>query len=243
MRRFKTLQLGVMALALVGCGTGEEVDDVETTSAALFSGGIANGEYLFQGQMVWSPSCTYRVVMQGDGNLVVYNNVSGAAMWNAGTVGHPGAFAVLQGDGNFVIYPRDSGTALWGVGNFGGQKLIMQNDSNLVLYNYILNPFGTAVWSSGTVRTPTGSCTTPRRSESTFVQGNVDRPGGNLPNMPFASPNYRACGNSCAGRSDCRACSFTPGQCWLKGAVPASVAHTGIVSGVKNRLCNGATSC
>ena len=41
--------------------------------------------------------------MQGDGNLVEYGP-GGQVMWNAGTNGNPGAYAIMQGDGNLVVY-------------------------------------------------------------------------------------------------------------------------------------------
>lgn len=241
---WKTLGATAITLAMVGCGNQENGEAVESTESPLMAGSIGNGEYLFTGQTIWSTNCSYRVVMQGDGNLVVYNSV-GTPMWNAGTVGHGGAWAVLQGDGNFVIYPRDGGRALWSTNTTSGQRLSMQGDSNLVLYSFTVSSQGVAIWSSGTVHGG-GSCTTPRRTEVMFVQGNVDRPGLNLPNTPFSSPSAGACANSCAARSDCLSYSFTGGttsNCWLKSGVAAPVTHTGITSGVKRSLCNGASSC
>jgi hypothetical protein len=83
----------------------------------------------------------YRLVMQGDGNLVVYNS-SGKAVWNLGVAG--GNRLVMQGDGNLVVY-NSSGKAVWSPGVAGGNRLILQGDGNLVLYNSSNKP----VWSSG----------------------------------------------------------------------------------------------
>ena len=44
-----------------------------------------------------------RVVMQGDGNLVIYD-ASGAPVWASNTPGNGAARAVVQDDGNFVVY-------------------------------------------------------------------------------------------------------------------------------------------
>lgn len=52
-------------------------------------------------------------VMQGDGNLVIYDG-GGTALWASDTDGNPGGFLVLQGDGNLVIY-NDGGIENLGV--------------------------------------------------------------------------------------------------------------------------------
>ena len=51
-----------------------------------------------------------RAVMQGDGNLVLYDT-NNTPHWASGTNGYPGAFAAIQSDGNFVIY--QNGIARW----------------------------------------------------------------------------------------------------------------------------------
>ena len=87
------------------------------------------------GQSVTSPNGKHRLVMQGDGNLVVYNTATGRATWNSGTAGNPGARFAVQGDGNLVIY-RANGTVAWNAGTHGnpGTRLVLQDDGNLVLY-------------------------------------------------------------------------------------------------------------
>ncbi|MGI8792159.1 MAG: hypothetical protein ACR2H3_03115 [Acidimicrobiales bacterium] len=77
---------------------------------------------------------SYHLIMQSDGNLVMYLN--GAAQWSSQTNGNPGAYAVMQNDGNFVIY-RSNGTVAWvrpGGSRVAGSRLIMQGDGNLVIY-------------------------------------------------------------------------------------------------------------
>ncbi len=100
------------------------------------------GQRLYPGATLYSPSHAYRLVMQGDGNLVVYKG--GTALWSSGTAGNVGANAVMQGDGNLVVY-RSSGKAIWssGTGHHPGAILDMQDDGNLVIYSN-----GTAIWSS-----------------------------------------------------------------------------------------------
>jgi YD repeat-containing protein len=50
------------------------------------------------------------LVMQGDGNLVLYSN--GQGVWHTNTWGHPGARLHVQNDGNLVVYDVN-GIALW----------------------------------------------------------------------------------------------------------------------------------
>jgi hypothetical protein len=50
------------------------------------------------------------VVMQGDGNLVLYSN--DAPLFHTRTHGNDGAFVVMQDDCNLVVYAADE-TALW----------------------------------------------------------------------------------------------------------------------------------
>ena len=54
----------------------------------------------------------YRLILQSDGNLCVYdtkyNNV-----WCSGTTGKGGVYLKLQNDGNLVLYKSDNKTAVW----------------------------------------------------------------------------------------------------------------------------------
>jgi hypothetical protein len=92
---------------------------------------------------------SYELVLQDDGNLVIYN-ASGRALWASNTDIHNPTQAVMQTDGNFVIY--SGGHALWATGtNDGGQALCFQDDGNLVVYTTIIaHCYGNALWASGT---------------------------------------------------------------------------------------------
>ena len=60
-------------------------------------------------------TCTNRLCMQADGNLVTYDcNV--VATWNSETMENTGAVLILQDDGNAVIYAKNSTIALWASG-------------------------------------------------------------------------------------------------------------------------------
>ncbi|KAI9193002.1 uncharacterized protein BJ171DRAFT_21290 [Polychytrium aggregatum] len=88
-----------------------------------------------------------------DGNLVVYNNKTGASTWSTGTSGQgTGPYtATLQNDGNLVVFDSAK-KPLW-VSHTDGRPvtaLTMQNDGNLVIYN------GTnLVWATNTTADPT----------------------------------------------------------------------------------------
>jgi hypothetical protein len=53
-----------------------------------------------------------QVIMQTDGNLIVYD-AAGAARWTSNTSGNPNAYFLVQNDGNFVIHRAD-GQPVWG---------------------------------------------------------------------------------------------------------------------------------
>jgi hypothetical protein len=51
------------------------------------------------------------LIMQGDGNLVLYNGKS--PVWATGSNNNNGAIVVMQSDGNLVVYTKDGKRALW----------------------------------------------------------------------------------------------------------------------------------
>ena len=82
-----------------------------------------------------------RLVLQSDGNLVIYAIDSGQAAWSTNSQGLTSAYTMrFQVDGNLVIYNASGGptwsTNTWGVCNGpDNQKwLAFQDDGNLVLY-------------------------------------------------------------------------------------------------------------
>ena len=87
----------------------------------------------------------FRLLMQRDGNLVLYRMVDQQPIWQSGTAGLPSQCALMQTDGNFVVYGPNG--ALWQSGTAGraGAGLLMQDDGNLVIY-YGQSP----VWATNT---------------------------------------------------------------------------------------------
>ncbi|HJU36327.1 MAG TPA: fibronectin type III domain-containing protein [Gaiellaceae bacterium] len=93
---------------------------------------LTHGTALNAGQVLVSPNHVYRLVMQGDGNLVEYKG--GTAVWATNTDGDSGAVADMQSDGNLVIYLHGSAKWASGTNGFSGAELDLQSDSNLVIY-------------------------------------------------------------------------------------------------------------
>lgn len=92
---------------------------------------------------ITSANGRYTLIMQNDGNLVVYNQ--GKPIWATNTAGTDGEMAIMQADGNFVLY-RVNGDPLWASNTVGGAGafVIMQDDGNLVVYQQV------PVWASNT---------------------------------------------------------------------------------------------
>jgi hypothetical protein len=103
---------------------------------------ISDNAGLFVNQYLQSDNGRYRLYMQSDGNLVLYYQPNGHAVWSSKTVGRPANSVAMQGDGNLVIYSKTPGEAIWWTGTQGHPHatLIVQNDGNVVIYD--------ANWSS-----------------------------------------------------------------------------------------------
>jgi pseudomonalisin len=71
-----------------------------------------------QGKILWASttqqSGAVRLVMRGDGNLVLLTGASDV-VWNSETAGNDGASMQIQNDGNLVIYSRNA-EPIWATG-------------------------------------------------------------------------------------------------------------------------------
>jgi hypothetical protein len=108
-----------------------------------------------QGVPLCSPNGAYHLVVQADGNLVLYRSSHfhpDNALWASQTQGRgSGPFRLdLQRDGNLVLYDG-ANNPTWATQTHGAagsghlDQLKLQDDRNLVLYRN-----GKARWSSGT---------------------------------------------------------------------------------------------
>ncbi|GAB2947260.1 hypothetical protein GCM10023080_002370 [Streptomyces pseudoechinosporeus] len=101
---------------------------------------VPAGSSLSVGQS-WSTN-RISMIMQRDGNLVVYNE-DGKATWASRTSGEDHT-ARFQTDGNLVILNADD-KPIWGAGSNGhqGAKLVLRKDGKVVIVDG-----GTVVWST-----------------------------------------------------------------------------------------------
>jgi hypothetical protein len=125
--------------ALWSSGTGGIPDKPTHCGAIDPDHGLAPGESIF--------ACDghHELIMQTDGNLVLYH-VGGGAIWASNTHGTPSRYADMQTDGNFVVYELGAKpTYSTGTHGHDGAYLAVQDDGNLVVYDG-----SQAVWSSKT---------------------------------------------------------------------------------------------
>ncbi|XVV01808.1 S8 family serine peptidase [Actinosynnema sp. CA-248983] len=95
---------------------------------------VAKGQMLLRGETKSSPDGKYRLTLQNDGNLVLYN-AANQAEWHTFTYNSDVTRAELQSDGNFVLYST-AGVPRWHTFTNGkpSDRLVVQNDGNVVLY-------------------------------------------------------------------------------------------------------------
>ncbi len=159
------------------CGTG-----LPSSGSSLPTG------LLTQGQCLISPNGQYELVMQADGNLVLYYQSQSDPIWNSNTAGNPGAFLRLQGNGYLGVINSANTTTLFYAPNSQGTPnpdLVLQDDGNLVLYGSPGDGTGPhAVWSTGVASTVIGTCSAA--SPATGNAGTVITSGGCL-----YSPNHQ----------------------------------------------------
>jgi hypothetical protein len=96
---------------------------------------LYGGARLMPGQSITSTNNRYRLLMQADGNLVLYDAVERSAPWSTKTAGLAAGHVIMQSDGNLVLYDGQ-GQDRWSTATPGhtGAYLMVQNDGNLVIY-------------------------------------------------------------------------------------------------------------
>jgi hypothetical protein len=106
---------------------------------------LGPNEELFANQSITSADGRFTLILQSDGNIVVYQNAV-RPLWESATVGSGATRLVMQSDGNLVAYRPDN-VPVWASNTVGSpSELIMQSDGNLVIYRV----GGGATWATGT---------------------------------------------------------------------------------------------
>lgn len=107
------------------------------------------GKSIPQNSQLTSNNGKYKLLMQGDGNLVLYQTIpSDKVVWATNTISNNTPFMCLfQVDGNLVIYDGKS-NVVWASNTAGKMVTVLslQDDGNLVIYNN-----STAIWATNTV--------------------------------------------------------------------------------------------
>ncbi len=111
--------------------------DANEAGAAPGGSVLYAGEQLLVGQSLRSPNGHYSLLLQSDGNLVLYGPGGGptGAIWASYT--NSGARLAMQGDGNLVLYKSNNtfaGFASW-TQAYPGAWAQLQDDGNLVVYS------------------------------------------------------------------------------------------------------------
>jgi N-acetylmuramoyl-L-alanine amidase len=114
-----------------------------SASAASLPSSLGPGQVLLPGTRLASPSGTYRLAMQPDGNLVERRGAS--VVWQTRTNRHGGSRLVMQKNGDLVIY-SSANHPLWSSATPGhpGASLVVGNDGDVVVYA----PTHRALWRS-----------------------------------------------------------------------------------------------
>ena len=105
--------------------------DDAATGHILETGGQRNADDYLE-----SENGAFRLVFQGDGNLVLRNTATRRALWSTKTGNRGGTRLRLQGDGNLVLR-ADSGVALWSsrTGGSGADRAVLNHDGSFALYD------------------------------------------------------------------------------------------------------------
>ncbi len=101
--------LATLAMFVFGSPMAAQAD-----TSGKYNGQIPQGGVLYGGQYIESGEDGYlfwKLIMQKDGNLVIYSVLDGSVCWASNTQYH-GYKAVYQTDGNFVVYDS-SGKPTW----------------------------------------------------------------------------------------------------------------------------------
>ena len=115
----------------------------------FYANRLQRNQQLSINQQLGSNNGYLNLIMQGDGNLVLYRTMFGLPLWASNTPGQPVTHTIMQADGNLVAYSAN-GTPCWATGTQGhpGAYAVLQDDGNFIVYDAANN----ALWASNTVQ-------------------------------------------------------------------------------------------
>ena len=144
-------------------------DNAQARMRTTFKGDVLHGGSALQArsaEFLRSRNRLYKVVMQGDCNLILYNP-DHLPLWSSATAGRAsGCYAEMQTDGNLVVY-GDGRNSVWSSETEGnpGARAVLQDDGNFVVYHG-----GRPLWATDT---PT-EVLTDRCSGDVFISSRYD---------------------------------------------------------------------
>jgi len=117
---------------------------VPLAGGALAADRLTAGQSIGKGEQLTSPDGRYRLILQEDGNLVLYSGSN--AVWYSHSDGIAVKELVMQHNGELVLYKYD-GKPAWSSRTRGDTStfVVMQNDGNLVIYDK-----GKPIWYTNT---------------------------------------------------------------------------------------------
>jgi hypothetical protein len=148
-----------------------------TTCDSSSPGSVVGASTIEPGGCLRSPNGQYELIMQTDGNLVLYYLNQGDALWASNTAGTAGAYATLQTNGNFIVNSPAGLAWQSGITSATNPVLVLQSDGNLVVYG------PNAVWATNSIVLTACDSTSP----ATISAGGIIAPGGCLisPNKQY----------------------------------------------------------
>ncbi len=211
--RFRNLSAFALSVALIA-GIFVVASAPGLTSPASAAASLTTNQMLTTNQALVSPNTFFSAVMQGDGNVVVYQQtlMGRVAIWSTHTNGSGATHLVMQGDGNLVLYPgppSQMSGAKWASGTHGSAPftLQMQNDGNLVVYGA-----DGPLWSSKTG--PIASAPAPAPAPAPTP-------------TPAPTPPPASDPGSCPGNQLCTYGTLREGQSLVNGSYTAALQADG----------------
>lgn len=149
-------------------------------AATTLVGTVQAGTTMEPGSVVTSPNGQFRLVLQGDGNVVLYG-IANAVLWASNTASQPGASLRLRTDGKLVLIRGTSTVWATNTAGLGITSLTVGDDADISLRNAA----GVVKWHTGSfqAQVPAGTVLkagTTLRSDSRSTTRLVMQTDGNL---------------------------------------------------------------